>query len=77
MNNTASYELIRARNMMQGWIEAEQAVMTGQEYWMGTRRLRRADLREIGRRIEYWKGEVDALEGNPRIRIKQIIPRDL
>ena len=66
-----------AREMLAGWIAAEQAVMTGQEYRIGTRTLRRADLREIGERIRYWKGECDILEGKSHIRTQQIIPRDL
>ena len=62
--------------MLQGWIMAEQAVQTGQEYRMGTRLLRRADLRAIRESIRYWQGEVDKLEGRSRIRTQQIIPRD-
>ena len=69
-------ELETARKMLRGWIEAEQAVMTGQEYRMGTRTLRRADLRTIGERIKFWQDEVGRLEGKSRIRVKQIVPRD-
>lgn len=65
-----------AKEMLQGWIMAEQAVQTGQEYRMGTRLLRRADLRAIRESIRYWQGEVDKLEGRSRIRTQQIIPRD-
>ena len=66
-----------AREMLAGWMEAERAVMTGQEYRIGTRMLRRADLREIAERIRYWKAEVDRLEGNSGIRVQQVIPRDM
>jgi len=66
-----------ARTMLKQWVEAEVAVMTGQEYRIGTRTLRRADLRMIGERIKYWKGELEGLEGHSRIRVGQVIPRDM
>ena len=68
---------MNAREMLKGWLQAEQAVMTGQEYRMGTRFLRRADLRMIGERIKYWQDEVDKLCGKSRVRVMQIIPRDV
>ena len=71
----SSPDLTMARDMLKGWILAEQAVMTGQEYRMGTRLLRRADLRAIRESVIYWKGEVDRLEGRSRTRAQQIIPR--
>ncbi|MCL1882384.1 MAG: DUF6148 family protein [Defluviitaleaceae bacterium] len=66
-----------ARDMLHGWIMAEQAVQTGQEYQMGTRRLRRADLREIRASVKYWSDKVDEIAGVSRIRVQQIIPRDV
>ena len=51
-----------AREMLDGWIESERAVMTGQSYTIGTRQLTRADLEEIGERIKYWKNEISKLE---------------
>ena len=50
--------------------------MTGQEYRIGTRNLRRADLNMIGERVRYWKDEVYRLERRSRIRVQQVIPRD-
>ena len=70
-------EINSAREMVNGWIQAEKAVMTGQEYQIGTRRLRRADLREIRESIKYWKNELTKLEGPSRILVRQIIPRDM
>ena len=74
---TRKRELQIAREMLAGWIEAEKAVMTAQSYRMGTRELRRADLKEIRESIKYWQNEVYRLEGRPRNRIRQVIPRDL
>ena len=58
-------------------MEAEKAVMTGQEYRIGTRMLKRADLAEIRRSVIYWKDEIDRLEGRSGIRVQQVIPRDM
>ena len=66
-----------ARTMLKGWLAAEQAVMSGQEYKMGTQMLRRADLDMIAQRVKYWSAEVAKYEGRPRNRVQQVIPRDL
>jgi len=76
INRPMSPDLALAKDMLHGWILAEQAVMTGQEYRMGTRLLRRADLRAIRDSIRYWKGEIDRMEGRSRIRTQQVIPRN-
>jgi len=70
-------ELETARNMLKGWIRAEEAVMTGQEYRMGTKTLRRADLNMIAERVNYWKAEVNRLKGVSHMRVRQVVPRDI
>jgi len=71
-------KIATARKMVQQWIEAEQVVMTGQEYRIeGSRSLKRPDLRMIGERIKYWQDELARLEGRHRIRVRQVIPRDV
>ena len=74
MNNQ---EVITAREMLAGWIKAEKALMTSLEYRMGTKMLRRADLPTVRDAIKYWKNEVALLEGRPRNRVQQVIPRDI
>lgn len=69
-------ELETARKMKKDWIAAEQAVMTSQEYRMGTKILRRADLNMIAERVRYWTSELERLQGVSRIRIQQVVPRD-
>ena len=44
------------------WCEAELAVAGGQEYEIGSRRLRRADLDMILAQIKYWRGMIDKEE---------------
>jgi len=73
---TRQEEIHSAKEMLKGWMAAEKAVMSGQEYRIGSRNLRRADLQDIGQRIKYWQSEVERLEGRSRIRVQQVIPRD-
>ena len=74
---TRREELTMAETMWKDWIMAERAVMTGQEYRIGTRNLRRADLSHIRSSIRYWKCEVDRLTGRSRTKVRQVIHRDL
>jgi hypothetical protein len=78
MNNSTDRqeEIETARRMVKQWIAAEEAVMTGQEYRIGTRSLKRADLRDIGERIKYWKDELARLECATRMRVRQIVHRN-
>lgn len=74
-----SWTLEEARGMLATWLEAERAVATGQEYSIGTRRLKRADLSMIADRIKFWRDEVAALEGGRKggRRVFRAVPRDL
>lgn len=66
-----------ARDRLDMWLAAEAAVATGQEYQIGTRSLRRADLKQIHEQIMFWKGEVEKLESGRRgPRVMRIVPRD-
>lgn len=66
---------------LQTWLDAEEAVATGQSYQIGTRMLTRADLKQIREQMEYWAGklaEAEAEEQNGgRNRAYRFVPRDL
>ncbi len=51
-----------ARKHLYNWMEAEMAVASNQSYTIGSRSLTRANLSEIGERIEYWDKKVKELE---------------
>lgn len=72
-------KLERAKEMVNSYIKAEQAILTGQEYNIGNLKLRRADLSEIRKGREYWENEVRKLEDNVKshIRIKRVVIRDI
>lgn len=66
------------KNRLEMWLAAEAAVATGQEYRIGTRFLRRADLKTIREQILFWKRELDKLESGQRgARVMRVVPRDL
>lgn len=71
-----------AREHYNAWLAAELAVANGQEYTIGSRQLRRADLAAIREQIKYWRGEVLKAEAQEqgkgsRGRIYRIVPRDV
>lgn len=76
---TRQERLNRARMMHDGWLKAETAVMSGQEYYMAGMRLRRADLDMIARRIVYWANEEMRLQNGSesRMRVQRAVPRDV
>lgn len=64
------------------YIKAEDAILNGaQEYGMGTRNLKRADLNSISEMIKYLEKEIEIEEskqqGRGRNKVVGVIPRDL
>lgn len=48
------------------WLEAEEAVTTGQSYQIGNRMLTRADLKQIREQMEYWAGKLAQAEAEEK-----------
>lgn len=76
---TTRLEILQAR--LQQYLDCEAAILSGsQEYYIGSRRLRRADLAEISDMIKYLEKEIAAEQarqaGTGRNRVIGIIPRD-
>ena len=73
-----SWTLSEAQRYLQNWVEAEQAVATGQSYRIGSRELKRADLNHIAERISFWRAEVARLESGytPGMRMQRFTLRD-
>jgi hypothetical protein len=74
-----SKELCKTK--LQTWLDAEEAVATGQSYQIGTRMLTRADLKQIREQMEYWAGKLSEAEAEEshggRNRMYHFVPRDL
>lgn len=68
--------LEQAQARLDLYMAAEAAVLQGQEYQIGTRRLKRADLAEIRAGIDSWSTKVDQLTsqaaGNGTGRVRRI-----
>lgn len=80
MNKTEQLERYKARLEM--YYKAEEAILCGaQEYYIGSRRLRRADIAELRKEIKDLEDKVESLEsdleGNGRRRCVRVIPRDV
>lgn len=54
--------LERLKRRLNLYLDAEEKILNGQEYVIGNRRLRRADLSEVSRIIDDLTDEINALE---------------
>lgn len=54
----AGITLAQAEAKLTAWMAAEDALQTTQEYAIGTRRLRKADLAEVRETIRFWNDMV-------------------
>jgi len=57
----AGITLEQAQAKLDLWMAADDAVATGQEYSMGSRRLTRADADVIDKKIDKWERKVLSL----------------
>lgn len=61
----AGITLAQAEAKLTLWMAAEESLATSQSYEIevegNRRRLTRADLKEVARRIDYWQGHVTRL----------------
>ncbi|WP_227013932.1 DUF6148 family protein [Paenibacillus psychroresistens] len=74
----AGWTLVQAKERLQMWLDAEAAVATGQEYRIGTRSLRRVDLKDIREQMLFWNRQVEQLQsGRQGMRVMRVVPRDL
>ncbi|MDT2292347.1 DUF6148 family protein [Paenibacillus larvae] len=56
-----SWTLEEAKKRLQNWLEAEEALSTGQSYTIAGRSLTRVHLSEVMKQIDFWRKEVDNL----------------
>lgn len=71
----AGITLAQAEAQLTLWLNASTAVATGQEYTVGDRNLKRADLAEINNSIEMWQRQVTRLSGGRTgMRVRGITP---
>ena len=71
----AGITLEQAQAQLDQYLAAETAVLTGQEYEIAGRRLRRAALRAIQDGIALWNQRVQVLSSRAAGRSRAIVPR--
>ena len=69
--------LDRAKRRPELYYKAEEAILTGQEYTIGTKRLRRADLEDVQAMIKQLENEVESLQASGKNRALRGIPLDI
>lgn len=70
-------QLSVAKNRLEAYLKAESAILTSQEYWMGSKRLRRADLEDVQKKISELQKEIARLEAGGKNKIVRVIPMDI
>lgn len=70
-----------AKQHLEMWLKAEEAVSTGQSYQIEKMQLTRASLKQIRESISFWEGKVAEAEreeqGRGRNRIYHFAPHDV
>jgi len=69
-------QLNTARNRLSAYLKAETAILTSQEYWMGSKRMRRADLEDVQKKIKELQREIARLESGGKNKMARVIPMD-
>lgn len=70
-------QLERAKKRLSLYYKAEEAILTGQEYTLGSKRLRRADLADVQAMIKKLEKEVQSLKAGGKNRALRGIPLDI
>lgn len=78
MNELRKKRLERYKKRLEMYYEAEEAVLLNQEYTIGTKSLKRADLSTIRAAIKDLEKQVESLEtAGGKNKAGRFIPRDL
>lgn len=78
LSKTKNKRLERYRKRLEMYYKAEEAVLLNQEYTIGTRSLKRADLSTIRSAIKYLEGEIESLENSGgKNKAFRFVPRDI
>lgn len=72
----AGITLAQAEAKLAQYLAAEEAVLTGQQYELAGRMLKRADLLAIQQGISIWNARVNELGASASGRVRAIVPRN-
>ena len=78
MGRLQNERLERYKKRLQMYYAAEEAVLLNQEYTIGTKSLKRADLSTIRAAIKDLEGQIEALENTGgKNKAFRFLPRDI
>lgn len=77
MNDLQKERLERYKSRLKLYYEAEEAVLLNQEYTIGTKSLKRADLASIRSAIKDLETQIALLEGGGKNKAFRFVPRDI
>lgn len=69
--------LERTKRRLELYYKAEEAILTGQEYSIGSKKLRRADLDDVQAMIKTLENEVKTLESGGKSKVIRAVPLDI
>jgi hypothetical protein len=70
-------DLDRAKRRLELYYKAEEAILTGQEYTIGYKRLRRADLEDVQSMIKSLENQVKSLQSGGKNKALRGVPLDI
>ncbi len=70
-------QLERTKKRLELYYKAEEAILSGQEYTIGTKRLKRADLADVQSMIATLEKEVKTLKSSGKNKALRGIPLDI
>lgn len=77
----AIFDKETCKRKLKVWMDAEEAIATGQRYQIGTRMLTRADLEAVRKEMEYWAAKLAEAEAEEksggRNRLYRFVARDV
>ena len=73
----AGYTLAQAQAQLDAYLAAETAILSGQQYEIAGRMLRRADLATVQKGIELWNQRVQDLTLRQSSRTRSIVARPI
>lgn len=76
-----AFTVKEVKNRLRIWLDAEEAIASGQSYMIDNRRLERANLSQVREQIRFWQKELVKAEaasaGRGSRRVTRVVPRDL
>lgn len=71
----ADLNILKSR--LSNYYKAEEAILSGQEYTIGSRSLRRADLKAVQAEIKYLEKQIEYYEKGGKNKVVRGIPLDI